>query len=487
MSLTLDDLLADAALELTLLSPGRRPLRQITWVAPTELVDPTPFLTGGELILTTGSLLDADDRDAWDAYVGRLVRREVAGVGFGAGVVHHGTPAALVTAARAANLPLVEVPYGVPFVKVTRWIADGIVASQFSETLAASRLASKLAQLVASGATLPVLLAELGTAADAPVAVLDIAGEVVASHPADEGWSLAELASSGPQRDMHAISLRGAGAVDHVLVASTRGRAALTALLQTAAPILSVELARQLEDQGTRAAQMEMLLAAVRDWTTPTASLARLIKVAGLSADAPTVVVALRRTAGAVPALAWRMRLLAGEHALTVRQGTVAGSLLLLLQDGGPDLAEVLLAAAIDSFPSAPLVVGGPAADAEHLRMVVASSVTQLARAESPTRASTFDVGAVVAAAAARGSVAAAEEFLAPLIAYDRRHDTRLLETLRTYLRCDAKPGPTMAELHVHRNTLRYRLAKIESLIGQNLSELPALTSCWLALQLHDR
>ena len=57
--LVLDDLFAVPALQLRLLSDGRRPQPPVTWVAPTDLVDPTPFLTGGELVFTTGALLAA--------------------------------------------------------------------------------------------------------------------------------------------------------------------------------------------------------------------------------------------------------------------------------------------------------------------------------------------------------------------------------------------------------------------------------------------
>ena len=54
MSLTLGDLVAMPELKLKLRTSGPDVDRVITWVHVSELVDPTPFLTGGELLLTTG-------------------------------------------------------------------------------------------------------------------------------------------------------------------------------------------------------------------------------------------------------------------------------------------------------------------------------------------------------------------------------------------------------------------------------------------------
>ncbi|MFC7644334.1 PucR family transcriptional regulator ligand-binding domain-containing protein [Streptosporangium lutulentum] len=62
--------------------------RPVRWVAVSELEDPTPFLEGGELVLTTGMRLDA--RNA-GPYVDRLVGKEVTGLGFGVGLGHGGS------------------------------------------------------------------------------------------------------------------------------------------------------------------------------------------------------------------------------------------------------------------------------------------------------------------------------------------------------------------------------------------------------------
>ena len=100
------------------------------WVAVSELEDPTPFLEGGELVLTTGMRLDADDAGP---YVARLVGTGVAGLGFGVGLGHEEIPAALVDAAARAGLPLIEVPRDTPFVAIGKVVSDLLAAEQYDE------------------------------------------------------------------------------------------------------------------------------------------------------------------------------------------------------------------------------------------------------------------------------------------------------------------------------------------------------------------
>ncbi len=63
----------------------------IRWVHISELLDPTPWMSGGELLLTTG--IQLTDPDEQRAFVQRLVDHHVAGVGFGVGFEHDDHPA----------------------------------------------------------------------------------------------------------------------------------------------------------------------------------------------------------------------------------------------------------------------------------------------------------------------------------------------------------------------------------------------------------
>jgi DNA-binding PucR family transcriptional regulator len=57
-------------------------------------------------------------------------------------------------------------------------------------------------------------------------------------------------------------------------------------------------------------------------------------------------------------------------------------------------------------------------------------------------------------------------ETIEPLERYDERYRTSLLETLSTWLACDASVSITAARLFAHRHTIRYRLDRVRELTG---------------------
>lgn len=115
MELTVASLIDELGLELA--SGHDAAQAHVRWVHSTELSDPTPWLRGGELLLTTGIQLDGPKSQR--ELIDRLADHRIAGLGFGTGFKHKRMPAALVTAARKRSFPLFEVPYELPFIAIT--------------------------------------------------------------------------------------------------------------------------------------------------------------------------------------------------------------------------------------------------------------------------------------------------------------------------------------------------------------------------------
>jgi len=71
-------------------------------VHSSDLLDPTPFLEQGHVLLITGGQFTADaDLPEFRAYAERLVRRGVVALGFGTELVRSGTPEEVTAATRA--------------------------------------------------------------------------------------------------------------------------------------------------------------------------------------------------------------------------------------------------------------------------------------------------------------------------------------------------------------------------------------------------
>jgi DNA-binding PucR family transcriptional regulator len=76
------------------------------------------------------------------------------------------------------------------------------------------------------------------------------------------------------------------------------------------------------------------------------------------------------------------------------------------------------------------------------------------------------------------------ERLLGPLEAYDRAHDAGLVRTLDAFLDCGGSWSRCAALLHIHVNTLRYRIGRIEQLTGRDPARFEDRVDFFLALRL---
>jgi purine catabolism regulator len=65
---------------------------------------------------------------------------------------------------------------------------------------------------------------------------------------------------------------------------------------------------------------------------------------------------------------------------------------------------------------------------------------------------------------------------------YDESHDSRLLVSARTWTE-RGRTGTAAAALHLHPDTLAYRLRRFGALAERDLTSTGALAEVWLAIQ----
>ncbi|MGI9862153.1 helix-turn-helix domain-containing protein [Moorella naiadis] len=75
------------------------------------------------------------------------------------------------------------------------------------------------------------------------------------------------------------------------------------------------------------------------------------------------------------------------------------------------------------------------------------------------------------------------EENLGLIVKYDREHNTDLLATLTAFFHASGDHNRAAEDMFIHVNTLRYRLKKVEELLGQDLRRLDVLVNLYTALQ----
>ena len=174
--LTLRDLIRDLDVKLHAGEAGLdRPVR---WVHISELLDPTPWLSGGELLLTTGLQL-TDERRSASTSTGSPATSSPAWASAPASTTRR-VPAALVEAAEKRGFPLFEVPYEVPFIALTEKAFTHIVNEHYAVLQRAISAHERLERIVLSERGLDGVAAALSSLIGGPALIFDARGDVLA-------------------------------------------------------------------------------------------------------------------------------------------------------------------------------------------------------------------------------------------------------------------------------------------------------------------
>src|SRR5919197_1555308 len=175
--LTVRGLVSEMGLELAAGEDGAdAPVR---WVHISELLDPTPWLSGGELLLTTGIQLDTEKRQREFARL--LSGHHLAGLGFGTGFDHDGLPPALLEEAAGLDFPVFEVPYELPFIALTEKAITRLVNEQYEVLQRGIAIHKRLERLVLEESGLDEVVRALAAATGGAVSVLSGRGETISS------------------------------------------------------------------------------------------------------------------------------------------------------------------------------------------------------------------------------------------------------------------------------------------------------------------
>ena len=129
MAITVRRLAEHKDLGLTLVAGRENADRVISWAHAIELADPTPYLSGGELVMTTGLKMGPTNDEQYE-YVARLSAVGVVALAFDTGTNFDRVPDGVLSAGDALGLPILQVPADTPFIAITRAVIDELTADQ---------------------------------------------------------------------------------------------------------------------------------------------------------------------------------------------------------------------------------------------------------------------------------------------------------------------------------------------------------------------
>jgi purine catabolism regulator len=519
VAVTLGDLLEIRDLGLSVVAGDGALDRPIRLVHTSELPDPTPWLTGGELLLTVGMPLQGSASEQ-AAYVRRLVKAGLAGLGFGVGFGFDSVPEGVVRAADRDSFPVLEVPYPVPFIAIAEAVSSRLAHEQLRDARQSIEIHERLASMVVAGAGPADVLDEIVALAGGWTILFDMRGKVVAQSSARaallpnaasvwEGLPAGLIEPRGPLTqsqvgpDTTQVGMAVVSGRRHegVLVFGKEGR--LTPrdrfVVRHAMTVLGLTLAsRRAIIETERRIAGDVLQEAFAGRLSG-GDLERRLELVGFDPAEQVTAMVVEPADGAEPEtledLAWLLDAALGSRAKTVRTAVVGGRVAALMRADDPrllaqDALETTEAKSGLAVGKALRAAVGETTAIGSVRNSYLSAVLALRAAPDDRRvASPRDLGSygLLLGAQPRPVLEGfVRSVLGPLLDRDRAKSSELVPSVRAFIEAGGRWEPGAEALGIHRHTLRYRVRQAEELTGRDLSSAEDRLEMWLALKASD-
>ncbi|WP_423183085.1 PucR family transcriptional regulator [Arthrobacter sp. NyZ413] len=493
MTITVAELIAEPQLGLTLMAGSAGSGNRITWAHTSDLPRLWEWVTGGELMMTNGLSIPADAPGQVEL-AQALVDAGASALAIGEKMHAPPLQPEFLEACERLPLPLINVPYPLPFIAIARTVAESSLLEESRRLRQTARIYDLLRTTGSSEDQLQGLIHGLSAELDADLFVVDRR----CLHPwHPDGQPLpvflraeltpltGRLSLAGKKFQWHRLRER------HVLMMDipTHPNALLLVLpksdphpdavvLLHAATVLGLELSRKVMSLESRhRLASEFLLQAV-DGRLGTAELESRLAAFGVAPQA-FVVASIAADDG---------ERLANVHTELWRHGFPAAclqrfnTLHVAVAANVTDDALVHCAGPETRIGvSSPTSAGGIQRALQESLWALGSAkgnAMRLARyAEGPSwlGLTSFEEG-----------TALVERLLGPIFAYEQSQEGDLIVTLRTYLDTQRSWQKTAAALFAHRQTVIYRIRKISELTGLDMTETSTLAQLWFALQIHE-
>ncbi|MET8870743.1 PucR family transcriptional regulator ligand-binding domain-containing protein [Nocardia sp. NPDC004604] len=477
--------------------------RFVRWVVTTDMLDPSRYLSGGELVLT-GLQWRLEPEDS-EIFVRALARAGVAGLAAG-DARYGGAPPDVVEACQRHRIPLFRVREDVAFAQVTETLTRNLSTGRAADLTAILDRHRQLVSGTGLGSVLELIERDLGMRCW----VVSSTGRVVAgpvSPPPVEVTAAFLNARRLPHVLVHDKARYSLFAVDEhstsraadwfmVFEGDCRDwpeeRRTLTGEL---AAVVSLERARIDDRQSAEGRLAQELIELIVSDAKPAEIISRL-ELTGLGPAETYIAVAAGAEAEALRPGELRVLLREILYGKRPAAGVVDGEAIALIpaDPNGGIIAEIhrAVTALEPGLRGARLSIGvSGIVDGEGLRGAVEEARYARRLAEGrhqPTSVVGHDELATHMLLLASVPDEVRRMFrlrlLDPLSSYDQENRADLVHTLETFLQVSGSWTKCAELLHVHVNTLRYRIQRIEELTGRDLSRLEDRVDFFLALAL---
>ena len=480
--ITVEDLLRSPALQLRLLAGESGTGRRVAWAHVSELEDPTPWLFGSEMIMTTGMALPRSAAGQ-RSYLERLDDAGVACLAVSERMFAPPLTASFLAAAASRGFPVVEVPIPVPFMAISQEVAAAVVMGGAGQRLNAQlQIFGAVRWLAAGNVSAAEIFARLERLSGyslyactlgrtrlldglrvPPPEYADLIPATVTSPPTVPGGYV--LPVTGPR-----------GTAGYILAMESPSAApAGVSVVQHIATVAALQLSMLAHEREILRRSGAETLAEMLQGQLEGSVVTRRLAGNGFAVDRPLRLAVVPgaadddRVADALTS--------AGLPYLILRQ---QDELVVLVQDGEADRAALTGALAVAAGFSRPFAGGSSVAVARREARWALARALEAGRAVVSYGEDRTEKWLTSEAADLR---ALAAQVLGAALDYDAEHSGDLVPSVRIWLEHDRQTDRAARALHIHPNTLLYRIRRFEQLSGRSLASTEALAEVWLAMR----
>ncbi|MBV6754853.1 PucR family transcriptional regulator [Rhodococcus opacus] len=459
--------------------------RTVVWAHSCELDDPWNWLSTDELLMTTGICVPADEENQVNL-VRQLARAGIAGIAVGDDMKAPPLTPAMLAEADTLGFPVLTVSHSTPFSALGRTVAVASQSEQISRIARLSRLyeAARSATL-AESSLLERLSSELGY--ELHVVDVEYGTEVLGGEVRIDRETIRELCHRLGGR-LDRLPARAAVSVGETLAATafslpTHRKCMLVAVgtsdvdldafgVLHAQSLVGIEVERATRQRERDDDLGGALFQQIIDGTLGADAAQPRLEQSGL-ADQEWVVIGFDATHQRAARIVLgddevaNLSCLVGEEGYLLLAAENMDAVVALL---GPHIPHLGLSATTSTVQRLP----------DSVRQ--ARWALQAARADGSAVAEYSTAAPLFLPRTLSEAHFAARAVLGELMDYDEAHQSQLIETLDAFLSLDRSWSATAEKLMIHRQTLAYRLKKIEAITGRSTKSSADIASFWMAL-----
>lgn len=489
MAFTVRDLVEIPSLNTRFLAGRDGAGRAIHWAHTCELAAPWEWLGRGDLLMTNGFAVPSAT-EAQIAFVRQLDAEGISGVAVGEELHSPPLSGEMLAEADRLGFPVLSTAYDVPFIAVAQAVAQANRHAEQERMTLTMRIYEAVRQSAHDAPS--EIVRRIGADLGSRLHVVDRAGQpLLDGEPLDDDLRervvavVDERAGSlpavmrVPDGDQQAVITPVPASEFACVVARPRGDASpALAVLQHVAAVIAIEIERRIAQQEARRRLGSELLAHLIDRRIDAESGSRQLADFGLGEGA-LVLMAVDGEGDGCPDVLNRALRRAGVSNLQLRRSRTIYVLV-------PGDAAVQVESIIGEQHAAGL--SGPVSGVGQMPDAAKEAGWALETARGRHRGLTRygDEAPPFMPRTVTEARTAADDVLGDLLAYDAEHAGDLIRSLRQFLAANRSWQRTAAAMGVHKQTLVYRMRRVEELTGRRLDDTDDVAQLWLALKAHD-